>query len=100
MVLDGACIGVVERDLEKQDLKIIELDVSRNLMEDWREITAICKSLRCLKILKLEYVRHVSAHGWPASLLISCSIAVIHSVGWGTHSKSRTRRACMNKLES
>ena len=60
VVLDGACIAVVESDLEKQNLKIIELDLSRNLLEDWREITAICKSLYYLKSLKLEYVRYVS----------------------------------------
>ena len=63
VVLDGACIAEVESDLEKQNLKIIELDLSRNLMEDWREIMAICNSLRCLRSLKLEYVRHVSVRG-------------------------------------
>ena len=63
VVLDGACIAEVESDLDKQNLKIIELDLSRNLLEDWREITAICKSLHYLKSLKLEYVHHVSVHG-------------------------------------
>ena len=60
VVLDGACIAAVESDLEKQNLKILELDVSRNLMEDWREIIALCKSLCCLTSLKLEYVHYVS----------------------------------------
>ena len=60
VVLDGACIALVESDVEKQNLKIIELDLSRNLLEDWHEITAICKSLRYLKSLKLEYVHYVS----------------------------------------
>ena len=68
VVLDGACITAVESDLEKQNLKITELDLSRNLMEDWREITVICKSLHCLKSLKLEYVRYVSIHGQPLCL--------------------------------
>ena len=63
VVLDGACIAAVEEDLEKQNLKIVELDLSRNLMEDWREITAICESLRCLRSLKIEYVRYFSTHG-------------------------------------
>ena len=70
VVLDGACIAAVESDLEKQNLKIIELDLSRNLLEDWREITAIYKSLRYLKSLKLEYVRYVSIHCQP--LCLSC----------------------------
>ena len=97
VVLDGAYITAVERDLEKQSLKIIELDLSRNLMEGWREITAICKSLRCLRCLKLEYVRYV-IYLWPASLLILCSIAVIHSVGPGTLSKSRNHQVSMKIL--
>ena len=63
VVLDGACIAAVESDLQKQNLKIVELDLGRNLIEDWREITAICKSLRYLKSLKLEYVRYVSIDG-------------------------------------
>ena len=70
VVLDGACIAEVESDLEKQNLKIIELDLSRNLLEDWSEITAICKSLSCLKSLKLEYVRYVSIDG--QLLCLSC----------------------------
>ena len=60
VVLDGACIATVESDLEKQNLKIVQLDLSRNLIEDWREITAICKSLCYMKSLKLEYVHDVS----------------------------------------
>ena len=60
MVLDGACIAAVESDLEKQNLKINELDLIRNLIEGWREVTVICKSLRCLQSLKLEYVHYLS----------------------------------------
>ena len=59
VVLDGACVATVESDLEEQNLKIVELDLSRNLIEDWREITTICKSLCDLKSLKLEYVHYV-----------------------------------------
>ena len=56
VVLDGACISAVESDLGEQNLKIIELDLSRNLLESWCEVMAICKSLQCLKSLRLEYV--------------------------------------------
>ena len=63
VVLDGSCIAAVENDLEKQKVKITELDLSRNLIEDWREITTICKSFYYLKSLKLEYVRYVSIDG-------------------------------------
>ena len=56
VVLDGACIATVESDLDEQNLKIVELDLSRNLIESWCEITAICKSLQFLRCLKLEYV--------------------------------------------
>ena len=56
VVLDSACISTVESDLDEQNLKIVELDLSRNLIESWCEITAICKSLHLLRCLKLEYV--------------------------------------------
>lgn len=62
VVLDGARISVVESDLGEQNLKMIELDLSRNLLESWCEVTAICKSLHCLKSLRLEYVHYISVH--------------------------------------
>ena len=57
VVLDGACIATVESDLDGQNLKIIELDLSRNLFESWHDIAAICNSLVNLQSLRLEYVR-------------------------------------------
>ncbi len=57
VVLDGACIATVESDLGEQNLKIVELDLSRNLFESWHDITAICSSLVNLQSLRLEYVR-------------------------------------------
>lgn len=62
VVLDGACIAAVDSDLGKQNLKIIELDLSRNLLESWYEVTAICRSLRSLQSLRLEYVPNISIH--------------------------------------
>ena len=68
VMLDGACIAAVDSDLDEQNLKVIELDLSRNLLESWYEITTICKSLHCLQSLRLEYVHDtitifgISAH--------------------------------------
>ena len=62
VVLDGACVTAVENDLDQQNLKIVELDLSRNLIESWHEITAICKSLHNLKSLKLECVSYISIY--------------------------------------
>ena len=56
VVLDGACIAYVDSDLDKRNLKIVELDLSRNLLESWCDITAICNSLDFLRRLRLEYV--------------------------------------------
>ena len=56
VVLDGACISHINSDLDKRNLKIVELDLSRNLLESWSDITAICKSLDFLRSLRLEYV--------------------------------------------
>ena len=64
VVLDGACIATVERDLDKQDLKIVELDLSRNLLESWYDVMLICSSLQHLQILKLEYVYAVPIFFW------------------------------------
>ncbi|KAM0804015.1 hypothetical protein BDR22DRAFT_818671 [Usnea florida] len=54
VVLDGACIAYVDSDLDKRNLKIVELDLSRNLLESWYDITAICNSLDFLRRLRLD----------------------------------------------
>ena len=56
VVLDGGCIAHVDSDLDKRNLKIVELDLSRNLLESWYEVTAVYNSLDCLRSLRLEYV--------------------------------------------
>ena len=56
VVLDGACIAYVDSDLDERNLKIVELDLSRNLLESWYDVTAICNSLDCLQSLRFEYV--------------------------------------------
>jgi hypothetical protein len=39
--------------------KIAELDLSRNLFEDWAEIAFICQELRNLRDLRLEWVSFI-----------------------------------------
>ena len=60
VVLDGACVAAVDSDLEEQNLKVIELDLSRNLLESWYEVTGICRSLHSLQSLRLECVHNTS----------------------------------------
>ena len=64
VVLDGACIAAVDSNFSGQNLKITELDLSRNLLESWYDITTICKSLHTLQRLRLEYVQDTSKHLW------------------------------------
>ena len=56
VILDGACIANVDSDLNTRNLKIVELDLSRNLLEGWYDVIAICNSLDFLRSLRLEYV--------------------------------------------
>jgi len=42
--------------IHAHDLKIVELDLSRNLLETWADVAAICAPLRFLRFLKLKYV--------------------------------------------
>lgn len=69
VLLDGLCvvgirtlpwIGSSELHLQaqqrvaEQKLKIVELDLSRNLLEKWIDVTSICAGLKSLKFLKLK----------------------------------------------
>ena len=72
VILDGACIAAVDSNLDQQNLKIVELDLSRNLLEKWHEIAAICDSLQSLQRLRLEYVKYT-----PAYLSHLCSPRVL-----------------------
>ena len=40
------------------DMKIAELDLSRNLLETWEEVSQICAPFNYLRTLKLEYVTY------------------------------------------
>lgn len=42
--------------IQDQQLKIVELDLSRNLLEKWANVMCICSTLKSLQTLKLEYV--------------------------------------------
>ena len=71
VVLDGMCVGGLlarpranELDLgvqewrrvEKQELKIQELDLESNLIEEWADVVGICSALRDLRVLGLRSV--------------------------------------------
>ncbi len=71
VILDGLCIAGVESSpgvktskerlqIRSQALSIIELDLSRNLLEEWSDVVGICSALRSefLRRLKLEYACH------------------------------------------
>lgn len=42
-------------DIRRTCPRIAELDLSRNLFEEWREILSICQQLETLNSLKIEY---------------------------------------------
>lgn len=68
VILDGLCMyrpdarggAWMERaratDARDACPKTVELDVSRNLFEDWREVADICEQLERLKNLRVEWV--------------------------------------------
>ena len=69
-------LRIVESDLDEQDLKIIELDLSRNLFESWYDVTALCSSLQSLQRLRLEYACYIFlSPGIPAYI---SPVAAIH----------------------
>jgi hypothetical protein len=74
VILDGLCMErSVARLKEREDgwpegltdvkeacPKAVELDLSRNLFEEWREVASICEQLEKLKSLRVEYAITVS----------------------------------------
>ena len=69
VLLDGLCVvgfgalpslGSEELHLQEkrriadQNLSIVELDLSRNLIERWSDVLGICAGLKSLKILKVK----------------------------------------------
>lgn len=71
VLLDGHCLAGVQaqpwsepkstrqqsiQQIHDHKLNIVELDLSRNVIEKWAEIAAICSTLRSLRILKVKYV--------------------------------------------
>lgn len=66
IILDGLCMhrpeargtkwmeGGEKSDVKDACPKAIELDLSRNLFEDWREVAAICEQLTELRSLRVE----------------------------------------------
>lgn len=85
MLLDGLRVGGVsgsddvlseeQREAELEKIrqtapKIAELDLSRNLLERWRDVRDICAQFESLRSLKLKYefrslcVRYVDLIRW------------------------------------
>ena len=57
VLVDGLRISTAEgpgQAIERDCPMIVELDLSRNLFEDWVEIINICKKLKDLQTLKLK----------------------------------------------
>lgn len=57
VLVDGLRISNAEGpgdSIEHDCPMIVELDLSRNLFEDWQEIINICKKLKSLQALKLK----------------------------------------------
>jgi hypothetical protein len=48
-------------DVKDASAKVTELDLSRNLFEEWKEVADVCEQLQSLKILRAEYVCYDSA---------------------------------------
>ncbi|KAF2088772.1 tubulin-specific chaperone E [Saccharata proteae CBS 121410] len=66
VLLDGLCIrrdtssgSETASDIKDTSPKIRELDLSRNLFEQWREIAAICSQLEDLRILRVDGNRFI-----------------------------------------
>lgn len=69
IILDGLCMhrpeargtkwmeGGEKSDVKDACPKAIELDLSRNLFEDWREVAAICEQLTELRSLRVDGTR-------------------------------------------
>lgn len=45
------------KEIRKVCPKIVELDLSRNLLEKWMDVVGICKALPLLRSLKLKWVK-------------------------------------------
>ena len=73
VLLDGLCIAGLRaqpgspgsddqewldklNDITKTCPRITELDLSRNLLENWIDVVGICRALPNLRVLKLKYV--------------------------------------------
>jgi hypothetical protein len=51
---EGEGWGVDAKDVREACPKAVELDLSRNLFEEWREVASICEGLEKLRNLRVE----------------------------------------------
>ena len=74
VVLDGLRIRGIDDEAERGRLRdelasvcptIMELDLSRNLFEHWKEVADICLPLNKLRVLKARYVSHMEGSRLP-----------------------------------
>lgn len=92
VLLDGLRVAGVlaqEASLEQYDAalqeiqqtcpKIMELDLSRNLINRWKEVSCICSRLKRLRKLKLKYVWTSCLHNYSIADLLP---VVIDFVRW------------------
>ena len=80
VLLDGLCLSGLRSqpwsttsidDEWNQDLsritetcpRVLELDLSRNLVENWRDVVGICRALPVLQTLKLKYITRSTQNG-------------------------------------
>jgi hypothetical protein len=56
-------------DVQEACPKAVELDLSRNLFEEWREVASICEQLKKLKSLRVEYAMPIP-HSAPYKLTL------------------------------
>ncbi|KAI9768321.1 MAG: hypothetical protein M1840_004929 [Geoglossum simile] len=87
VILDGMSIACVSREMSGRDAteqirqtcpKIIELDVGRNLFEQWADIVHICEALDGLRSLRVKYVMTI-CHRRPARKRLPRLISTAHS---------------------
>ena len=68
----GVDVAQVQNEIFSTCPNITELDLSRNLFEDWKDVADICASLKKLRSLKARYVSDTGPFGSSKLLADSC----------------------------
>ncbi|KAJ4296738.1 hypothetical protein N0V90_006786 [Kalmusia sp. IMI 367209] len=83
-------------DVKEACPKAIELDLSRNLFEEWREVASICEQLEKLKSLRVEYAIHGSRPSLLQQVLTSTSGTRFRDTTVTDNERSRCLKAFAN----